>query len=303
MARLKRGIFFPSTEVPTTAEVVRRFTAAVEEMGYDYILHGDHVLGAPHDRQPPMWGPYDETDAWFDPFVVTAYMAAVSTRIKFATSVLVLPQRQTVLVAKQAADVATLSGGRLRIGAGLGWNRVEYEALNQRFNRRGRRLNEQIALLRKLWAEPVVTGRADREVVDRAGINPRPEQPIPIWTGGHADAALRRGATSGDGFTFAGLIDEVGARYQVLRTMLAEHGRDADTFPAELVMIPPAGPGQCRWPRNRPNNLASLADTAAAWRELGGSHVGVVTYWMKLGPVEAHLEFAAQALNQLASLD
>lgn len=134
---MRKGIFFPPTELRCTPEVVDEFTLAVEAMGYDYILHGDHVLGAAGDRKVTLWGPYDETDAWFDPFVLTAYMSAISSTITFATSVLVLPQRQMVLAAKQAANVATLSGDRLRIGVGTGWNRVEYEALDQRFECRG----------------------------------------------------------------------------------------------------------------------------------------------------------------------
>ncbi|WP_329410585.1 TIGR03619 family F420-dependent LLM class oxidoreductase [Nocardia vinacea] len=300
---MKKGIFFPSTELPSTPGVVREFTLAVEAMGYDYILHGDHILGAPHDRNAPMWGPYNETDAWFDPFVLTAYMAAVSSTIEFATSVLILPQRQTVLAAKQAANVATLSGNRLRIGAGIGWNQVEYEALNQRFGRRGQRMDEQIELMRQLWSEAVITGRAGDETVDRAGIHPRPDRPIPIWTGGYADAALRRGARIGDGFAFAGLIDEIEPRKLALRTMLEEFDRDADQFPSELVMIPPANDGQGRWPRDRPNFLPRMDETASRWKRLGGTHIGVVTYWMELGSLDAHLDYAARALEQLCTVD
>lgn len=300
---MKKGIFFPSTELPSTPDVVREFTLAVEKMGYDYILHGDHVLGAPHDREAPMWGPYDETDAWFDPFVLTTYMAAVSSTIEFATSVLILPQRQTVLAAKQAANVATLSGDRLRIGAGIGWNPVEYEALNQRFDQRGKRMDEQIELMRQLWTDAVITGHAGDEKVDRAGIHPRPNRPIPIWTGGYADAALRRGARIGDGFTFAGLIDEIEPRQVALRTMVEEFGRDPDQFPSELVMIPPATKGQGRWPRNRPSFLSKMDDTVTRWRRLGGTHIGVVTYWMDLGTLDAHLDYAARALKQLRAVD
>ncbi|MEV8539634.1 TIGR03619 family F420-dependent LLM class oxidoreductase [Streptomyces sp. NPDC051572] len=293
---MEHGIFFPSTELDSTPEVVRTFTRAVEDMGYDYILHGDHVLGAPHDREPRMWGPYTEKDAFYDPFVLIGYMAAISTRISFATSVLILPQRQTVLVAKQAANVALLSGNRLRIGAGIGWNYVEYDALAQDFTRRGKRMDQQVTLLRRLWSEPVTIGEAGAERVDRAGLHPRPSEPVPLWLGGYADVALRRGVRVGDGFTFAGLIEEIAPRQRVLHRMLVEEGRDPAGFPTELVMIPPPGPDQGRWPRNRPNFLGAMGDTVARWRELGGTHLGVITYWMGLNGLNEHLGFAEKAL-------
>ncbi|MGW1785651.1 TIGR03619 family F420-dependent LLM class oxidoreductase [Streptomyces sp. NPDC002143] len=293
---MKQGIFFPSTELDSTPEVVRTFTRAVEDMGYDYILHADHVLGAPHDREPRMWGPYNENDAFYDPFVLISYMAAISTRIRFATSVLILPQRQTVLVAKQAANVALLSGNRLRIGAGIGWNFVEYEALAQDFTQRGKRMDQQITLLRRLWSESVTTGEVGRERVDRAGLHPRPNQLVPLWLGGYADVALRRGARVGDGFTFAGLIEEIAPRQRVLHRMLVEEGRDPAGFPTELVMIPPPGPGQGRWPRNRPDFLGAMGDSVAQWREIGGTHIGVTTYWMGLNGLNEHLVFAEKAL-------
>lgn len=294
---MKKGIFFPSTEIASTPEMVRTFTRAVEDMGYDYILHGDHVLGAPHDRVPRLWGPYDDTDAFYDPFVLTSYMAAISTTIEFATSVLILPQRQTVLVAKQAADVAVLSGNRLRIGAGIGWNYVEYDALGHDFTTRGKRMDAQIALMRELWATGVVTAEAGPERVDRAGICPRPTTPVPLWLGGFADVALRRAARIGDGFTFAGMVDEVAPRQLVLREMLLEAGRDPADFPTEFVMIPPRGPGQGRWPRDRPSFLASMSDSAGQWRDVGGTHLGVVSYWMGLDGLSEHLHFAEKALS------
>jgi alkanesulfonate monooxygenase SsuD/methylene tetrahydromethanopterin reductase-like flavin-dependent oxidoreductase (luciferase family) len=142
----------------------------------------------------------------------------------------------------------------------------------------------------------VTTSAAGAEKVDRAGINPRPSEPVPLWLGGYADAALRRGARIGDGFTFAGMIDDTAPRQRVLHQMLAEQGRDPAGFPTELVMIPPAGPDQGRWPRNRPHFLGHLGETVAQWRELGGTHIGVVTYWMGLNGLSEHLAFAEKAL-------
>ena len=163
------------------------------------------MLGAVHaDRTPPLTGPYTEHDPFHDPFVMFAYLAGITERIGFATGVLVLPQRQTALVARQAADVDLLSGGRLRLGVGVGWNHVEYEALGQDFRTRGARQEEQIELLRRLFTEPVVdfSGRFDR--VDRAALVPKPARSIPIWLGGSGDAAFDRAARLADGFIFFG---------------------------------------------------------------------------------------------------
>src|SRR5262249_52891598 len=157
-------------------------------------------LGAVHeDRIPPLWGPYDENDPFHDPFVLFAYLAGRTERLAFVTGVLVLPQRQTALVAKQAADLALLSGDRFRLGVGVGWNPVEYTGLGQDFATRGLRLDEQIGLLRRLWGEPVVSFEGRFDAIDRAGTVPRPRRLIPIWLGGWVEAALRRAARLGDG--------------------------------------------------------------------------------------------------------
>ncbi len=169
------GIVYPQTELGGDPDAVRRIGTAVEALGFDHLLAYDHLLGAVHaDRTPPLTGPYTEHDPFHDPFVMFAHLAAITERIGFATGVLMLPQRQTVLVARQAADVDLLSGGRLRLGVGVGWNHVEYEALGQNFRTRGAREEEQIELLRRLFSEPVVdfSGRFDR--VERAALLPKP---------------------------------------------------------------------------------------------------------------------------------
>ncbi|WP_125182813.1 TIGR03619 family F420-dependent LLM class oxidoreductase, partial [Minwuia thermotolerans] len=187
---MRLGVVFPQIEIAGDAEAVRRIVLAAEELEYDYILAYDHVVKAVHaDRVPELEGPYTENDPFHDPFVLFGYAAGITKRIEFTTGVLILPQRQTVLVAQQAADVDILSGGRLRLGVGIGWNYVEYDALGENFRTRGRRADEQIGFLRRLWEEPVVSfdGRFDR--IDRAGINPRPKRSIPIWIGGVSEPA------------------------------------------------------------------------------------------------------------------
>ena len=183
----------------------REFGSAVEGLGFDHILAYEHVLGAVHaDRSPQLTGPYTEHDPFHDPFVMFAYLAGITERIHFTTGVLVLPQRQTALVARQATDVDLLSGGRLRLGVGVGWNYVEYEALGQDFHTRGARQEEQVELLRLLFTESVVdfSGRFDR--IDRASLQPKPTRCIPIWLGGSGEKALDRAARLADGFIFFG---------------------------------------------------------------------------------------------------
>src|SRR6185295_9430773 len=148
------GVVYPQIELGGDPTAVREIGRAVEDLGFDHLLAYDHVLGAVHtDRMPPLTGPYTERDPFHDPFVMFAYLAGLTERIQFATGVLILPQRQTALVARQAADVDLLSGGRLRLGVGVGWSHVEYEALGQNFRTRGAREEEQIDLLRRLFNE------------------------------------------------------------------------------------------------------------------------------------------------------
>src|SRR5580692_2889042 len=182
------GVVYPQIELGGDPASVRRIGRAVEDLGFDYLLAYDHVLGAVHaGRARPLTGPYTERDPFHDPFVMFAYLAGITERIGLATGVLVLPQRQTALVARQAADVDLLSGGRLRLGVGVGWNQVEYEALGQDFRTRGARQEEQIGLLHRLLTEPVVdfAGRFDR--VDRASLLPKPAGSLPIWLGGSGE--------------------------------------------------------------------------------------------------------------------
>jgi probable F420-dependent oxidoreductase len=283
------GAVYPQIELRGDPSAVRRFGLAVEELGFDYLLAYDHILGAVHaDRTPPLTGPYTEHDPFHDPFVMFAYLAAVTERLKFATGILVLPQRPTALVARQAADLDLLSGGRLRLGVGIGWNYVEYEALGQQFRTRGARQEEQIGLLRRLFAEPVVdfTGRFDR--IDRAGLVPRPAHPIPIWLGGSSEAAYDRAARLADGFIFsAGDIDRTIDAWQRLRDRAHREGRSLDEFGAERVVRPHGAPG----------DLTAEID---AWREAGGTHLSVVTMGLGLDSVDSHIDYLASIAEVLS---
>ncbi len=195
------GVVFPQTEFSSDPAAIRDYAQTVEGIGFSHIVAYDHILGVNPDRAGGWNGPYTFQHSFQEPFVLFAFMAGVTQIIGFTTSIIILPQRQTALVAKQAATLDRLSGGRLRLGVGLGWNEVEYVSLGQDFHTRGKRIEEQIHLLRRLWTEPLVNYAGRWDTIPDAGINPLPvQQPIPIWFGGNSEPALRRAARLGDGW-------------------------------------------------------------------------------------------------------
>ena len=275
---MKFGVVYPQTELGGDPRALHDIAVTVDRLGFDSILFYDHVVGADHaERDPAWWGPYTERDPFHDPFVAFGYLAGITERIELAIGVLILPQRQTVLVAQQAADADLLSAGRVRIGVGTGWNWVEYDALGQEFATRGARLDEQIPFLRRLWSEPLVTfdGRFDR--IERGCINPRPARPIPIWIGGFGEAAFRRAGRLGDGFSFAGGVDDAIDGLGRVRYHLADNGRADASFGTELIMT-------------RARTVQDVVDTAERWQEAGGTHVAVLTMRLELATAQAHVD-------------
>jgi probable F420-dependent oxidoreductase len=236
--KMKLGAVFPQTEIGSDSAIIRHFAQSIENAGYDYLLAYDHVLGAHPDRfEGPIAGfpsaPYTIEHEFHEVFTLFSFLAAVTERLEFATSVLILPQRQTALAAKQAAAVATLSKGRLRLAVGVGWNFAEYDALGEDFHSRGRRIEEQIRLMRMLWTEPLVTFHGAYHDLDRVGINPLPLQtPIPLWLGSGASArSLRRAARLADGWMpLLQPGEELREALPRLRAFLEDEGRDARTF-------------------------------------------------------------------------
>ena len=195
------GLVYPQTEFGDDPAAIRDYAQMAEGLGFSHVLAFDHVLGANPDRPGGWKGPYTYQTPFHEPFVLFSYMAGVTNTLGFATGIIILPQRQTALVAKQAATLDVLSSGRLRVGVGLGWNEVEYAALGKDFHSRGRRIEEQVTLLRRLWTQPLVNFEGRWDTIPDAGINPLPvQQPIPIWFGGHAEPVLRRTARLGDGW-------------------------------------------------------------------------------------------------------
>ena len=273
---MKLGAVFPQLEIGADPATVRDWTTTVEDAGYNHVVAYDHVLGAdPANR--PGWTGYTDKSLFHEVFVLFGYMAAITTRLELVTGVLVLPQRQTALVAKQAAEVDVLSGGRLRLGVGIGWNHVEYQALGVPFEKRGARLAQQVELLRKLWAEPVISHMDQFHEVEAAGLNPLPQRQIPIWFGGRADAVLRRTGRIGDGWMPTSAPDGA-ARKQLalIRNAAEEAGRDPDSIGIEARLTLGAVPEQ-EW--------RAFAD---GWRELGATHLGVNTMNMGLAKPEDH---------------
>ena len=195
------GFVYPQTEFGNDPLAIRDLVQTAEGLGFTHVLAYDHVLGVNPDRSEDWDGPYDFQTPFQSPLLLFSYMAAVTNQLGFITGILILPQRQTALVAKQAATLDILSGGRLRLGVGIGWNKPEYTALGENFHDRGRRIEEQVSLMRQLWTKPLVNYSGRWHTIPDAGINPLPiQQPIPIRFGGHAEPVLRRAATIGDGW-------------------------------------------------------------------------------------------------------
>jgi len=282
------GVAYPQIELHGDPTAVRQFGRGVEDLGFDHLLAYDHVLGAVHaSRTPKLVGPYTERDPFHDPFVMFGYLAGITERLRFTTGILVLPQRQTALVARQAADVDLLSVGRLRMGIGVGWNHVEYEALGQDFHTRGARQEEQIELLRRLFTESVVdfSGRFDR--VNRASLNPKPARSIPIWLGGSGEKAFDRAARLADGFIFfGGGVDHTIEAWTRLRGRVTSQGRSVEDFGGDYVALSGA-------------DVTVLTREIDAWRAAGGTHVTVVTMGLGLDSVDAHIDYLASLAGML----
>ena len=282
---VRLGTVFPQTELGADRAAVRDYAQAIEQLGYAHTMIYDHVLGADPTNRPG-WRGYTSDSQFHEPFVVYGYLAGLTPRLELCTAVIVLAQRQAALVAKQAAEVDILSEGKLRLGVGIGWNAVELEALGMNFHDRGKRFEEQIALMRRLWTEPVVTfeGRYHRLV--EVGLNPLPVQrPIPIWIGATVERALQRAAQMADGwFPQRPLAGGWPATVEKLRGWLVEAGRDPSTFGIDARINCATG---------TPDEWRKHADM---WRQLGATHLSLNTMNGGLQGPTAHIERLREAL-------
>ncbi|HET7006958.1 MAG TPA: LLM class F420-dependent oxidoreductase [Candidatus Binatia bacterium] len=277
---MKVGVVFPQTEIGADPYYIRDYGQAAEELGFAHILAYDHVVGANPASRANWRAPYSHMDMFHEPLVLFSYLAGVTRRIEFCTGIIILPQRQTVLVAKQAAALDVLSGGRLRFGIGIGWNPVEYEALGENFKNRGRRSEEQIEVLRRLWTHPTVSFDGRWHKITDAGINPLPTQrPIPIWFGGSDERALRRLARLGDGwFPLLPPDEKCRAMIDKIRVYTRDAGRESDAIGIEGRIAYDQGSTEA-WQKE-----------LEAWQDLGATHVSFNTMKAGLNSPSAHIE-------------
>lgn len=274
------GVVFPQTEIGSDPAVIKDYAQTAEELGYHHILAYDHVIGANPASRPGWHPPYSHLDTFQEPLVLFAYLAGLSKKIEFATGIIILPQRQTVLVAKQAATLDVLSGGRLRFGVGIGWNPVEYEALGENFQNRGRRSEEQVEVLRLLWTHELVTFNGRWHKITGAGINPLPVQrPIPIWFGGTDERALRRLAKLGDGWFPLMSPDE---KCQAAIEKIHGYAREAGRNPGQIGIEGRISHGQ--------SSEDVWRKELEAWKNLGATHASFNTMKAGLTSPAAHIE-------------
>ena len=280
------GAVFPHNEIGTDPQAIKDYAQGVEELGVTHLLIYDHVLGADRDRPGGFEGPYDKDVAFHEPFTTFAFIAAVTKKLDMITTVMILPQRQTVLVAKQAAELAILSNNRFKLGIGVGWNTVEYTGLNENFKNRGKRQEEQVELMRLLWESEVLEYKGDYHHIDKASINPRPSKSVPIWFGGGAPQLIERCADLGDGW-----IPLMGPNEAARKTLAAikekrkSKGLDWDNFGVQAQAQYAGGDAE-RWNKH-----------AEKWRKLGASHLAIATHNAEPTNVDGHLDRIKEYLN------
>ena len=280
------GAVFPHNEIGTDPQAIKDYAQGVEELGVTHLLIYDHVLGADRDRPGGFEGPYDKDVAFHEPFTTFAFIAAVTKKLDMITTVMILPQRQTVLVAKQAAELAILSNNRFKLGIGVGWNTVEYTGLNENFKNRGKRQEEQVELMRLLWESEVLEYKGDYHHIDKASINPRPSKSVPIWFGDGAPQLIERCADLGDGW-----IPLMGPNEAARKTLAAikekrkSKGLDWDNFGVQAQAQYAGGDAE-RWNKH-----------AEKWRNLGASHLAIATHNAEPTNVDGHLGRIKEYLN------
>jgi probable F420-dependent oxidoreductase len=287
---MKIGVVFPQTEIGNDPAAIRDYAQTAEGLGFSHLLAYDHVLGA-NPLRPGGWtGPYTHLTPFHEVFVLFGYLAGLIQHLELVTGILILPQRQTALVAKQAASLDVLSGGRLRLGVGLGWNQVEYAALNENFHNRGKRIEEQVTLLRRLWTEPLVTFQGKWHTIPDAGLNPLPiQRPIPLWFGGGAEAVLRRIARLGDGWmTQYRQAADARPALDMLKQYIEEAGRS----PSQVGLEP-----RINYETGDPH---AWEITLRDWQAAGATHLSFNTMGSGFKTPQEHIQairkFAAVAL-------
>jgi len=284
---MRIGVVLPQTEIGPSVAGLRAYGQGVEELGYQHVLSYDHVMGADPEVHSPWTGPYDVDTEFHEPFVLFGFLAGC-TSLELVTGIIILPQRPTVLVAKQAAEVDLLTKGGFRLGIGVGWNPVEYEALGQDFTVRGRRIEEQVGLLRELWTSRSVTFAGEFDTVTGAGLAPLPvRRPIPIWFGGMSPAAYERMGRLADGWF---PLVQPGPKLDEARAIVARAAEGAGRDPGSIGLE-----GRVDWRGDRDD----VIDRIESWRAAGASHLTLNTMGAGLADVDAHLEALASVASRL----
>ncbi len=296
---MKLGLVYPQTEFGSDLGLVREFAVRAEALGYEQIVVYEHVLGA-DPAVHELSGPYTWETEFHEPFVLFGYLAAITRTVELVTGILVLPQRPTALVAKQAATLDFVSGGRLVLGVGVGWNQVEYAALGQDFGRRGARIAEQIPLLRQLWSEPLLNFEGVFDRIPAAGIAPRPARAIPIWMGGWADAVLERTGRLADGWLAAPgspkrwqdedrirTPEDLRRRLAIVHQAALASGRSPNDIDVSMLV------GLIGFDGFEAFEPAAWAERARTWEQAGATGVVLSTLDLGLTP-EEHLDAIAQ---------
>lgn len=288
------GAVFPQTEIGSDPIVIRDFAQALEDMGFGHMVAYDHVLGADISNRPDWPGPYTYKHAFHEPMTLFSYLAGLTKKLQFATGIIILPQRQTALVGKQAANVDVFTGGRLRMGFGIGWNPVEYEALDVPMKDLGSRMEEQIDYLRHLWTEEVFTFEGKYHEHHAAGLNPMPVQrPIPVWLGGMSDAAMNRAARMADGWMPALPAEMAQDKIGTFREAIVKAGRDPSTVGVENIIFAGATVG---------GPIRTAEDVVSdyhLWKNAGASHISIHTMTANLGNADGHLAFLRNVIESI----
>jgi probable F420-dependent oxidoreductase len=283
---MRIGVAFPTTEIGTDTAAIRDFAQAAESLGFDHITAIDHVLQSGTAAADDWRSYYTRDNMFHEPLILFGYLAAVTGKIELATAILILPQRPTVLVAKQTAELDVLCGGRLRLGVAIGWNELEFDALGQTFRNRAKRMEEQIEVLRLLWTQELVTFDGQYHKIENAGINPLPvQESIPVWLGAFESPAIRRAGRMGDGWFLnprVGVGDEARGQIEEFYAAARESGRDPATLGIDVTLhIADSGPQE--W-----------AAQTAQWQDLGATHVTLRTMYAGLKTPDQHIDVMRQ---------
>ena len=289
---MRLGAIFPQTEIGSDPSAVKDFAQAAEDLGYDHILVFDHVLGADQTKRDVWDRPYNKDDMFHEPFVMFGYLGAITEKIEFTTGVLILGQRQTGLVAKQAAELDILSNGRLRLGVGVGWNHVEFEALNTEFTNRGARIEEQVSVLRELWTKELINFTGNWHQLNEVGINPLPiQRPIPIWFGGATNSVMERIGKMGDGWIYPGYSPFPDIQSKIMLDSIKKSANQADRSISQI------GIEKILSESEKPEN--GWADSAQSWIGYGATHLSINTMGANLTSINDHLDALKAFINEI----